>query len=312
MKTLFTLITFCFFYSCPSFSQYSVVYSSENYTNLVNADTIDESATFQFYSLPIYLPVPLGFGFEINGEVFDSVALAQRGFAMFRDVDPKYSISIFDCNLKDFNDDPMNSPILYSTEGSVGNRIFKCEYKLQGFVEDQENDDYVSFQLWLYEECNQFQIRIGDYQINSDVFLNNFPAPYFGLGDYNNSANNQVLLGSPLNPTISDSNMAHLDTVPPVNTMYTFSNCVAGIQELNQLFSIYPNPVKDKLFISSEFLTEDVEIDVFDVSGTKVYASSFLGKSGNNEINLGQLSSGTYVLVIRSQGKLSNHKIIKY
>ena len=66
---------------------------------------------------------------------------------------------------------------------------------------------------------------------------------------------------------------------------------------------IYPNPVKDKLFISSNILLEDVSI--FNLIGEKVLNTNQL------EIDISSLSKGIYIVTCTtSDNKILNKKII--
>jgi hypothetical protein len=307
MKSIFSVIFFVIWIANHSHAQYTVEYSTDNYIGLVNADTVDESQFYVVNNITHYLPVPIGFGYEIEGEFYDSITIADKGYVIFENVNAEYFISVYDCLMKDFNDDPMNSSLLYTTEGTAGNRIFKLEYKTMGFVNDLENDDFISFQLWLYESCEKFDVRIGDHQINSDVFFTN-EAPWIGVYRYNSWLLN--MSGSPFNPVL-DSTITTLDGHPSVNTVYTFSNCSANINELNQTFSIYPNPVNDQLTVMSENFIEDLEIDVFDLLGMKVDSIVINGTSNNQIIEVEHLSKGAYLLVLTSNGQKSSYKVIK-
>lgn len=73
-------------------------------------------------------------------------------------------------------------------------------------------------------------------------------------------------------------------------------------QELNDIV-IYPNPVKDKIFVQS--LSEIESYSIYDLQGRMVKQ----GKLNSNEINT-NLSNGLYILNLSSQDKVSQHKII--
>ena len=43
-------------------------------------------------------------------------------------------------------------------------------------MNDSEQDDYINYQLWIYEYCNVFEFHIGELSIaplESDLFFNN-------------------------------------------------------------------------------------------------------------------------------------------
>jgi hypothetical protein len=60
-------------------------------------------------------------------------------------------------------------------------------------------------------------------------------------------------------------------------------------------FSIYPNPAKDHLFITGSFNESDrMSVEVFDVSGRVIFSKSSSGNVGLLEVNLVDISVGTY------------------
>jgi hypothetical protein len=71
--------------------------------------------------------------------------------------------------------------------------------------------------------------------------------------------------------------------------------------------SLYPNPVKDKLFIEPEAGIDKIEI--YDMLGKKVLTQIVNGKT---EINVSHLPKGIYAVSILSEGKVvGNSKIVK-
>ena len=70
--------------------------------------------------------------------------------------------------------------------------------------------------------------------------------------------------------------------------------------------SVYPNPVKDILYINYQNETIE-EIVVYDLLGKKIVEQ----KTNNNQINLSELKSGFYVVKIKTQSGVKTEKIIK-
>ncbi len=100
--------------------------------------------------------------------------------------------------------------------------------------------------------------------------------------------------------------IAKLQTVSGV----VYDTCVVVLSNGNYIVEkdknnilIYPNPVKDKLFISSNILLEDVSI--FNLIGEKVLNTNQL------EIDISSLSKGIYIVTcITSDNKILNKKVI--
>ncbi|TBN04851.1 T9SS type A sorting domain-containing protein [Hyunsoonleella flava] len=74
---------------------------------------------------------------------------------------------------------------------------------------------------------------------------------------------------------------------------------------------VYPNPFDYNIQISfNESISKDINIEVYNVLGKLVYSKSF-SPSRKIQINLENLSSGSYTLKAISNGKLFNSKLIK-
>jgi len=82
-------------------------------------------------------------------------------------------------------------------------------------------------------------------------------------------------------------------------------------KELYNQLNIYPNPVEETLNIqTSEPLTEDTQITVFDVAGKRVLAT-YAKDTELNQINVSSLKSGVYILQLSSSSLNQSHKFIK-
>ena len=74
---------------------------------------------------------------------------------------------------------------------------------------------------------------------------------------------------------------------------------------------IFPNPNSD--FIQLNFKdcqTENLTIDLFNVEGRKVYSEELSSVSGNLEIAVNHLPTGTYVLSIEKNGQFLTKKVL--
>ena len=74
--------------------------------------------------------------------------------------------------------------------------------------------------------------------------------------------------------------------------------------EIPLFFSIYPNPVNDKLFIQG--LSEVSEISIYDVLGKLV-----LSKMASSEIDVSNLKKGIYLIKVKDQQKEIIKKLVK-
>ena len=78
-----------------------------------------------------------------------------------------------------------------------------------------------------------------------------------------------------------------------------------GVDELtNSNIRLYPNPVKNKLYVSG--IKNDAQVELFSIEGRKLSAYSFQGDA-SFDLNL---SSGIYVVKISSEGQSMTKKIV--
>jgi len=75
--------------------------------------------------------------------------------------------------------------------------------------------------------------------------------------------------------------------------------------------TVHPNPFEQSVFVSfDDDIEEEISVSVFDVAGKEIYFKQFK-PSQRIELNLNNLSLGTYILKVLSNDKLFNAKLIK-
>lgn len=75
--------------------------------------------------------------------------------------------------------------------------------------------------------------------------------------------------------------------------------------------TVYPNPFNETLTVSfNEEMNKEISVLVFDITGKLIYNQKF-SPSQRIELNLNNISSGSYLLKVLSNNKLLNTKIIK-
>lgn len=76
-------------------------------------------------------------------------------------------------------------------------------------------------------------------------------------------------------------------------------------------FQLYPNPAKDKLFLSTTNLTENLKVKIFNIAG-KILSNQTLELENQTSIDVSNLSSGMYFLNIKDEnGNTAVKKFIK-
>jgi CubicO group peptidase (beta-lactamase class C family) len=133
-------------------------------------------------------------------------------------------------------------------------------------------------------------IRAGNWQINIAILLNSRTA---------NVSN------------ISSAVDGLLWNVLPTITNWPTFDLFTGVHEnkTEQVFSIYPNPIKDILMISYKLIRgEKTELRIFNAIGRQVFKSVI--SSGNNTIDINQFESGIYFVQLQLGEKVFTQKII--
>jgi hypothetical protein len=102
---------------------------------------------------------------------------------------------------------------------------------------------------------------------------------------------------------------------PYLDIYYDTAKIISGIKELkNHHVVLYPNPVKDVLRINdlaSTDLKNELNINLFTLDGRVVYKTEIL-KTNNLELNIKNITSGTYYIRIDDGTYFISEKIVKY
>jgi hypothetical protein len=74
---------------------------------------------------------------------------------------------------------------------------------------------------------------------------------------------------------------------------------------------VYPNPVKDQLFIESESQSSNTEVSILDLSGRLLCSKIFNGATTRKEIEFSAFGSGSYIVRTNNSGNIVTHLIVK-
>lgn len=88
-----------------------------------------------------------------------------------------------------------------------------------------------------------------------------------------------------------------------------FPTAVSIINQANE--RVYPNPVKDQLFIETESHGGKTEVSVLDLSGRLLSSKIFNGQTSPMEIDFSRWGSGSYIVRTKNSGNILNHLIVK-
>lgn len=136
--------------------------------------------------------------------------------------------------------------------------------------------------------ADSYNVYIDDELFGEDVFTNSYTVGIDEEGTYvfevtANCANGESDMSQPLSVKVE-----HI-----------------GINEYESKLELFPNPVDNKLYISSDVNIE--EINIFNIMGVQIYNEQFTMKDEKYAIDVDNLQSGIYIIEI----KTNNNSIIK-
>lgn len=203
---------------------------------------------------------------------------------------------------------PWLSKIHYQRLGTAPNRIFIVEYSNVGLELATDTAMYLNFQIWLYEEDNSIEIRVGPNNCDSTAWFYS-KGPYIGL-DTMNTFKGLYLSGDPKSPVLVDSVDAQLSGSPPNGVVYRFVPAPrTGITEkYNLTFSMYPNPAtggQTEVYAP----TEISEIYLSDITGRRMTTDVQLNKN-YARINTQTLRPGLYLLTVETSSGIASQKLM--
>lgn len=311
---------------------YNLVKTTGTYADLTGATPISAAG----WDEEQYL-VPLGFTFSLGNQTYTDVIVDDNGTILVADIAAqavKGAIIGFDVDFMDRGISSNPSTINKVTTGTAGSRITKIEWKNAGFYDDASStsttfvpfpNDFINFQVWIYEGSNNIEIHFGSSNITpantSAIFGTTGGAATAIITSITGSGtsatlNGVALQGPAANPTmVPFSNTTTFPSVTGVQTsgtIYTFSTSVSGISKnLNQAdLSVYPNPVADVLAIKGLTAKGNVTVKVIDVLG-KVVLTENVTAAQNISVNVNNLKKGAYTVEISSEEGRTGKQIIK-
>jgi hypothetical protein len=157
-----------------AFGQYYFNVTSGTYENLVNPISVnngvswDRNSSYQIY---------FNFDFPILDQTYTALNVMAGGGLSFPGPGNK-KLRVFSHPdsgylLGDRDSTNSASPISYEIVGSPGQRILKIQWENAGFREwcsSSDTNDYVNFQIWLYEDVSRIEVHFGDNQANPGAY----------------------------------------------------------------------------------------------------------------------------------------------
>lgn len=328
MKKITTLCFLLAFSVISAQIEYDLTVLNEAYVNLEDSTPLSNG---EVWDDPGYV-VPLGFDFQIGSLTVDTVFISDDGLGGLVATNPTIDgpeVGLFAPILQDIIDrgdgsSTSLSPVSFRIDGSVGNRILKLEWNNTGFFDNSDLQDFVNFQLWLYESGNVIEYRYGPSMINSpnESFeglsgLQIALIPLLPNDDVEGNLEQEayILSGDPLNPdlivlsTSDDFDNAESIAITgavPEGTVYRFSSEQLSLEDESIIeVNVYPNPTTD--FFKIESALASYSVHIYNAAGQQI--SEVFAPMGLYDVS--NLSKGVYFVKVFSDTGVTTKRLIK-
>ena len=282
--------------------------------------------------------IPIGFDFDFFGFTTDSFYMeAGLGGILSpgtfnEDIQPLFVV--YGSDVIDIGDTSSTgvsvSELSYKIEGSAGNRITKIEWKNVGFYNEVSDagtaNNYLSFQLWLFEANGDIEIHFGPNSIEDDELVHDGIGPLIGMineydTDLDDFSEFWFLAGDQNNPVLDtifsvddiNINFSGLDDDPLAGTIYRFSTSPplsVNRPLIDEKVSVYPALARD--VVNVQIIDTDLKnarLQLFDASGQLLLRQNIF--SDFTSLNIQDLVSGMYFIHISTAEGLITRKIVK-
>jgi len=325
IKKFISLILFIGFTQviCAQDSPYLFGFSSEYYLELQNPESVNKG---EVWGPDDQFAIPIGFDVEITGRVFSTVVInAGIGITLVGNNSPRLWIWADEWGggklLSDRGTDVSESPIDYELTGEPGERILKIQWINAGIIDHggDDPDDFVNFQIWIYESSNILEVHYGASQTSDLSFgYNEGPGVRFWniednwgicVYDYQNAPSWQwIEFDGPYGGCM-------IDGAPNEQMVFVFypSSTVAVNETVanNQVgFSVAYNSVLKEFFIQIEEFEQGKTYDLSIYNGLGEKLNEIILDSKKSRLSGLGYKRGLYVFVLSDDAGLKTQKLI--
>jgi hypothetical protein len=286
--------------------------------------------------------IPLGFNFKFMGDstntlFFDSNDMNTGTELQFNTTantaNPFHVISWFyDLEDRYNNDVTKSSTVGYKTDVVNAKNVTKIEWNNVGFWDDTFHVDTANVQLWLYEENNALEFRIGNSSraditsLIQDPNVYGFKGPVFAFVKnlsltlagpsadniyYPSNINTPAMDSTDIMSMFTNPSSIGIDSFPNANTLMRWAPAVAnGVNavSLNDHISVYPTLFASTFSIDFK-AKNNYQLSVFDINGRFLFTQK-LAKSSEN-IDMSNYASGNYILMLNNDSEKIVYQITK-
>lgn len=277
--------------------------------------------------------VPLGFAFNMDGIVINTVAIEEDNFVVGYNLngDTANAFMFTDADLHDrgwVSGSVSRSPIRYEVSGTDGSKIVKLEIANAGFYDENDlystDNDSLYLQIWFYQGTNVIEFHFGPSNIThyADYYYAT-GQPLFGYAkrfDINTMGMEMFyyMNGSATSPTVDSTAdvlnimTGGLNTYPSNGTVYKFTPKFTGIKVLTEGVSgiqLVNNISNNHITVKSNYDSK-LEYKFISISGSVTSCIGSISK-GTSTIDISSLPTGMYMLNISGNEGYRNFKVTK-
>lgn len=316
---------------------YAFSFGNTPYIPLSNATSITNGMTWDD---PEEI-IPIGFEFSLFGRDLTELDFSVGvGGILSPPLNGEYPnppvIIAYETDLVDrgYLDDVSQSEIVYLLEGAPGSRILKIEWVNAGFYyelfDNDTNNDFINFQLWLYEGSNSIELRFGPSSITDNEIVHSFlTGPLIGLVDTFPDINPNLfgslffLTGQPASPEIAiEDDIDEIDFLTPLmgnpaaGQLYRFTPLTSSVPQIPQnpdSWKVFPTVAQNSITLEQEAAATDPmqNARILDATGRPV--SILTAIAGQyTEFDISRLPAGVYYMqVLSGRSIVATKKFVK-
>lgn len=325
MKKLF-ITAFAAFATMAASAQsdlYTFSQSTGTYASLSGATLVSPSA---FPGNGESFTVTLPFTFKLNGSTANAFNVSTDGLLTLATpgIGVKEIISAGRLDLEEYHDG--TSGIYTLTDGTVGSRIFKIEFRQFHPSWSTDSTDHINWQVWLYEGSNNVAIRYGDVTNFDSTFYASGEGPMVGILHTDTILisidSSFFVTGSP-----SAASMVYdkpTAGIPPIlgghallNTIFTFTRKADPINSAAEFtgstgfgISVYPNPATGgKISVSVNNVNAATQLTLTDLQGRTLQTQTLEVGETQATFTTAELAAGVYLVTAQTNGEVATQKL---
>jgi aminopeptidase N len=211
----------------------------------------------------------------------------------------------------------LNDPLLqagFARTGDLKNHLEQVSGQNLTTFFDQwyYKQGYPSYIVSWFQDTSSVWLMVNQSQSNSSVSFFTMPIPirFYGNGQDTTIVFNHTFSGQQFSADIA----FQIDSVVFDPDLWILSNnntvAIGTLENEVKTISVYPNPADNRIIVEGVYI--GTELNIFDISGRVVFTQIVTSDMIVLELNISSLSSGTYLLQLKTEtGEKSIQIVVK-